>query len=243
MQNQMIENLDQYIHLEMLSGYLPGMDEALMARLFGLDPVLASFVTDGGMPERSSGRAAAQGASASPYPQRLLVCVTQFGKIDLLRGEMDARGRQVEEFVREWAAAEQRGDAAFLEGALTDDFVGVGPLDFMLNKEQWVRRFAGGLSYESFALDEVEPRFYGEAAVATCRQRQAGGFQGNDVGGEFRVTLVFAGEEDRWLLAGTRTLSQGCRRSWIAETCGFPGSMRPRPLPEPIEQKEETHAR
>ncbi len=143
MQNQMIENLDQYIHLEMLSGYLPGMDEALMARLFGLDPVLAPFVTDGGMLERSSGRAAAQGASAPPYPQRLLVCVTQFGKIDLLRGEMDARGRQVEEFVREWAAAEQRGDAAFLEGALTNDFVGVGPLGFMLNKEQWVRQFAG----------------------------------------------------------------------------------------------------
>jgi len=30
---------------------------------------------------------------------------------------MDNRGRQAEEFVGEWAA-EQRGDAAFLEGAL-----------------------------------------------------------------------------------------------------------------------------
>jgi acyl-CoA thioesterase-1 len=38
MQNQMIENLVQYTHLEKLYGYLPGMDEALMARLFGLDP-------------------------------------------------------------------------------------------------------------------------------------------------------------------------------------------------------------
>lgn len=114
---------------------------------------------------------------------------------------MDDRSRQVEEFVREWAAAEQRGDAAFLEGALTDDFVGVGPLGFMLNKQQWLGRFAGGLSYESFALEEVEARFYGETAVVTGRQRQAGGFQGNDVGGKFRASLVLVEEEGRWLLA------------------------------------------
>lgn len=37
MQNPMIENLVRFTHLEKLHGYLPGMDEALMARLFGLD--------------------------------------------------------------------------------------------------------------------------------------------------------------------------------------------------------------
>ena len=115
---------------------------------------------------------------------------------------MDNQRKQVEEFIGEWAAAEQRGDAAFLEGALTDDFVGVGPLGFMLNKQQWLGRFAGGLSYESFALDELETRFYRDAAVATCRQKQAGEFQGNDVGGEFRATLVLVEGDGRWLLAG-----------------------------------------
>src|SRR5215207_10198788 len=103
---------------------------------------------------------------------------------------MDNQRKQVEEFIGEWAAAEQRGDAAFLEGALTDDFVGVGPLGFMLNKQQWVGRYAGGLSYESFTFDEVDVRINGDTAVVTGRQKQAGGFQGNDVGGEFRTTLV-----------------------------------------------------
>jgi len=115
---------------------------------------------------------------------------------------MEDRSRQLEEFAREWAAAEQREDAAFLESALTDDFVGIGPLGFMLTKEQWLGRYAGGLAYESFGLDEMETRFYGEAAVATCRQKQAGEFQGNDVGGEFRATLIFAERDGRWLLAG-----------------------------------------
>jgi ketosteroid isomerase-like protein len=119
---------------------------------------------------------------------------------------MDDRTRQLEEFVEEWAAAELRGDVTFLEGALSDDFVGVGPLGFMLNKEQWLSRYeSGDLVYESFTLDEVEARFYGDAAVATCRQSQAGTYQGQAVDimqGEFRATLVFVEREDRWLLAG-----------------------------------------
>jgi len=79
----------------------------------------------------------------------------------------------------------------------------------MLTKEQWLGRFAGGLSYDSFVLDDARARsrarwarFYGEAAVATGRQKQAGSFRGNDVGGEFRATLVLVEREERWLLAG-----------------------------------------
>jgi len=60
----------------------------------------------------------------------------------------------------------------------------------------------GGLSYESFTFDEVDVRIYGDTAVVTGRQKQAGGFQGNDVGGEFRTTLVLVERDGRWLLAG-----------------------------------------
>jgi hypothetical protein len=38
--------------------------------------------------------------------------------------------------------------------------------------------------------------------VATCRQKQTGEFKGNDVGGEFRATLVLVEGDSRWLLAG-----------------------------------------
>jgi ketosteroid isomerase-like protein len=115
---------------------------------------------------------------------------------------MDDRKGRAEGFVSEWAAAEKRGDGDYLETALTDDFVGVGPAGFMLTKEQWLGRFAGGLSYDSFAIEEVDVRLYEGAAVVTGRQKQAGSFQGNDVGGEFRATLVLVEGEGRWLLAG-----------------------------------------
>jgi len=115
---------------------------------------------------------------------------------------MNVRTGEPNKLLGEWASAELREDTAFLEHSLADNFVGVGPLGFMLTKEHMLGRFAGCLAYDSFALDELEARFYGQAAVATCRQKQTGEFQGNDVSGEFRVTLVSAEIEDRWLLAG-----------------------------------------
>ena len=50
-------------------------------------------------------------------------------------------------------------------------------------------------------MEEVEARLHGETAVVTARQKQAGSFQGNDVRGEFRASLVLVEEEGRWLLA------------------------------------------
>ena len=72
----------------------------------------------------------------------------------------------------------------------------------MLTKEQWLGRFAGGLTYESFAFKEVDVRLYREVEVLKGRQKQAGSFQGNDVGGEFRATVVPVEREGRRLLAG-----------------------------------------
>jgi hypothetical protein len=77
--------------------------------------------------------------------------------------------KELNKFIEDWANAELAGGTTFLSATLADDFVGVGPLGFVLTKEQWLGRFAGGLSYESFALDEVEARLYGDAAVVTSR--------------------------------------------------------------------------
>jgi len=68
--------------------------------------------------------------------------------------EEEARGKRVEKeenhneqqryslklAARECAVAQQRGDAAFLEHTLTEDYVGIGPRGFMLTKEKWLAR-------------------------------------------------------------------------------------------------------
>ena len=119
---------------------------------------------------------------------------------------MDEQIRQIEEIVQDWAAAELRGDTSSLGRVLADDFVGVGPRGFTLNKEQWLERHGSGkLRYESFGLDEVGVRLYGDAAVGVCRQSAEGVYEDEngryDINEQFRVTLVFVRQESRWLLA------------------------------------------
>jgi ketosteroid isomerase-like protein len=109
--------------------------------------------------------------------------------------------------VEAWAAAELHGDTAFLERTLADDFIGVGPRGFTLTKEQWLERHESGkLGYESFGLDEVEVRPYGDAAVTVCRQSAEGVYEDEngryDIHEQFRATLVFVRQQGRWVLAG-----------------------------------------
>ena len=98
---------------------------------------------------------------------------------------------QIEELnslVEDWASAELRGDTAFLDDVLADDFVGVGP------------------RYETFGLDEVSIRPYGDAAVVVCRQSAEGMYEDEngryDIHEQFRATLIFVKQQENWLLAG-----------------------------------------
>lgn len=106
-----------------------------------------------------------------------------------------------------WADAELRGDTVVLGCMLADDFIAVGPRGFVLTKEQWLSRHdSGSLTYESFGWDEVEVRVHGNVAVMTGRETAVARYEDGEVRHEirdqFRVTLIFAEEGDRWLLLG-----------------------------------------
>ena len=110
-----------------------------------------------------------------------------------------------------WANAELRGDTTFLERILADDYIGIGPLGFMLTKQEWLARHqAGDLKYESFSLDEVKVRVYNnDAAVLTGRQVQNGAYRGNSIQAQFRTTLVFVRQQGQWQLASLQLSTIG----------------------------------
>ena len=110
---------------------------------------------------------------------------------------------QILDLGRRWADAERRADVAALDALLTDDFVGVGPRGFVLNRQQWLDRYrSGDLKNDAFSWQDVSVRDYGEAAVAVGIQDQRTSFQGHDASGRFRATLIVVRQAGRWLIAG-----------------------------------------
>jgi ketosteroid isomerase-like protein len=110
---------------------------------------------------------------------------------------------QVREFGRVWAAAEERGDTVALAALATDGFRLVGPLGFVLDRDQWLARYDGGeLVTEKLGWTEVEVRDFGGTAIAIGVHEQVATHRGNPVNGRFRATHVLVREDDRWRLAG-----------------------------------------
>jgi ketosteroid isomerase-like protein len=109
----------------------------------------------------------------------------------------------VRQLGRRWADAEERGDSDALAALTTDDFVLVGPLGFVLDKQQWLDRYrTGDLVTKSLDWQDVEIRDYGDCAVAVGVHTQQAAYRGTPVDGEFRATHIAIRRDAQWLLAG-----------------------------------------
>lgn len=110
---------------------------------------------------------------------------------------------QINELERRWVAAEEHGDVAELDALSTGDFTFVGPLGFVLDKQQWLHRYrTGELVTRVLVWEDVQVRQYGDTAVAIGTHTQQATFQGNPADGQFRATHVAVHDCDRWLFAG-----------------------------------------
>lgn len=103
--------------------------------------------------------------------------------------------------IDQWAAGEQSNDADAIAPLLADDFHGVGPFGFVLDRAQWSVRFQNGLHNDGFAIEDAQVREYGDAAVVIGVLAQQTQWQGNDNSGRFRVTIVAVRQGDTWRLA------------------------------------------
>ena len=105
---------------------------------------------------------------------------------------------------QQWAAAESSGDVETLAGLVTEDFRVVGPVGFVLDRQQYLGRYQGGFAPESVSWDEVTVRAYGAAAVSIATVTQRASFGGQRADGQFRVVHLFVRDGDRWRIANVQ---------------------------------------
>ena len=112
---------------------------------------------------------------------------------------------EVGELLNRFAEAQRLSDLDALSELLTDDFKLVGPLGFVVPKQQWLEQFrSGALQIESLEWDEVDIRThaYANSAIAIGRLTQSATYADNRADGAFRVTAIAIGYGVTWRLAG-----------------------------------------
>jgi len=105
------------------------------------------------------------------------------------------------DLVNRWAEAAAANSAELLDGLLTDDFHGVGPVGFVLGRDMWLGRFDHGLVNHAFAVEDPQIREHGDSAVVIGVQAQKTTAKNTDSSGRFRVSLVAVRQGDGWKLA------------------------------------------
>ncbi len=109
---------------------------------------------------------------------------------------------EVLDVVQRWADVELRGDADGYGDLLAPDFVGIGPVGFVLNGDQWADRHRGDLKNEEFKVQDAHVRIYGgDTAIVEAIQKQRTSVMGRDTSGSFRLVVVAVKQEGRWVLA------------------------------------------
>lgn len=113
---------------------------------------------------------------------------------------------QIHELGSRWAEAERRSDADALDALLTDTFVAVGPLGFVLDRQQYLAsRRSGDLKTDAFSWEDGSVRHVGDAVVAVGVVTQQVEYQGQkrpEASGRFRTTQIAVQQAGVWRLAG-----------------------------------------
>jgi ketosteroid isomerase-like protein len=112
---------------------------------------------------------------------------------------------EINDLLTRFAEAQRLSDVDELRGLLTDDFKVVGPLGFVVPKQEWLKQFRTGmLQIKSLEWDEIDIRTHAYAyfAIAIARLTQAATYARKPADSQFRVTAIAIGHGTSWHLAG-----------------------------------------
>ncbi len=138
----------------------------------------------------------------------MLVAASSFVFSQTTRSSANQKGNDeqaVRQLLNELYAALGRNDTAALDRIYADDYTLVNESGDLTSKAPRLAAIKSGeLKFESVSFDEANIRLYGDTAVATYRATSKAQFKGQDIGGQFRVTLTLVKMKGRWQLVAAQ---------------------------------------
>jgi len=132
--------------------------------------------------------ACSQGA-AQPAGSSAATAAAQTENVEQLLAKME----------QDWVNSLVKGDAAFTESILADDYIGIGSSGRAIAKHENVEDVrTGAYKAESMSIDNVKVRQFGDVAVVTYHQVEKSQTQGKDSSGRTLWTDIFVKRNGKW---------------------------------------------
>ena len=109
---------------------------------------------------------------------------------------------------RAFTEAALHADAPPVTALLADDFRSIGEQGYLLDKAQWIAKFAD-FAYAGLESTEVEVSRYDHAAIVRCVQRSRSTWRGQEMALATRVSQTWVETAAGWRLAGIQFSSLG----------------------------------
>jgi len=108
-------------------------------------------------------------------------------------------GEQIESLEAQLREASLRGDVAFFERTLADDFSHTGPSGETITRAEMIADCkSGAVTYATLDRNDVRVRVFGDVAIVTERDLMKGSFRNHYFNGRYRVIRVWVRLEGRW---------------------------------------------
>ncbi|MEU5563450.1 nuclear transport factor 2 family protein [Micromonospora musae] len=104
--------------------------------------------------------------------------------------------------------AELHADTDTLRALLADDFRSIGDQGHVLDKAQWIGKFAE-FAYLSLDSSDVEVHRYEHAAIVRCVQRSRSTWRDQEMALTVRVSQTWVEQPEGWQLAGIQFSTLG----------------------------------
>jgi ketosteroid isomerase-like protein len=121
-----------------------------------------------------------------------------------LADEMQGDEQALRKIEEDWANALVKGDVAATQRFVSPDWVLTLPDGEVLTKAQADADLkSGAVKFESFKLDELKVRVYGDTAVVHGLETEKSTNKGKDTSGQYRFTDTFIKRDGRWMAVAT----------------------------------------